>query len=137
MISIASVIRGSGSAPSNSAAARKYSAALSTLYAHRFGYENLVAHGPTGSPVDRRRNSPRCSRNSSPPRRALRVACVPPVATSYASSPPSVLSVEWNDDRVDPSIHSQFQPPSGWRYATSQSTTPSMSAPSQTPFATV
>jgi hypothetical protein len=47
------------------------------------------------------------------------------------------LSVEWNDDRVEPSTHSQFQPPSGSWCSMNQSTMPATSAPSQTPFATV
>ena len=45
--------------------------------------------------------------------------------------------MEWNDERVDPSTHSQFQPPSASRCSTNQAASPSTSAPSQTPFASV
>src|SRR5699024_1269115 len=49
-------------------------------------------------------------------------------------SPRRALSVEWKEETLEPSIHSQFQPPSScwcWR---SQSTSPSTSASSQSPF---
>jgi hypothetical protein len=62
---------------------------------------------------------------------------VPPVAASYASRPLRELSVEWNDDRVEPSTHSQFQPPSVSRCSTNQSARPATSAPSHRPFASV
>ncbi len=81
--------------------------------------------------------SPRSSRYSSPAWRAARVSSVPPVATSWASRPLSAFSVEWNDDRVDPLTHSQFQPPSAIRCSTNHAASPSTSAPSQTPFASV
>ncbi len=81
--------------------------------------------------------SRRSSRYSSPARRAARVSSVPPVAASWASRPLSEFSVEWNDDRVDPSTHSQFQPPSASRCSTNHAAMPSTSAPSQTPFVSV
>ena len=47
------------------------------------------------------------------------------------------LSVEWNDDRVDPSTHSQFHPPSSIRCSANQSAMAVTSAASQTPLARV
>ena len=108
-----------------------------TLHAHRNGYANRTAHGRTSSPVDLRRSRSRASRYSSPACRAARVATLPPAATSWASSPTTALRVEWNDDRVDPSTHSQFQPPSTSWCSTNQATIPSTSAPNHTPLATV
>src|SRR4051794_10041189 len=51
--------------------------------------------------------------------------------------PFSELSVEWNDERVDPSTHSQFQPPSTMRCSTNQSASAETSASSQAPLASV
>ena len=55
----------------------------------------------------------RCNRYSSPTRRgrARRVGAAGRRRRRRAS-PLSEFSVEWNDDRVEPSTHSQFQPPS-------------------------
>jgi hypothetical protein len=45
--------------------------------------------------------------------------------------------VEWNDERVEPASHSQFQPPSAIWCSTNQRAIPDTSAPSQTPLARV
>ena len=45
--------------------------------------------------------------------------------------------MEWKDERVEPSTHSQFQPPSGRRWSTNQVAMPVTSAPSHTPLARV
>src|ERR1700712_3640584 len=51
--------------------------------------------------------------------------------------PFSALSVEWNDDFVDPSSHMQSHPPSGMRCSGSHASMAETSAPSHAPFARV
>ena len=45
--------------------------------------------------------------------------------------------MEWNDERVEPSTHSQFQPPSAIRWSRNHWAIPETSAPSHTPLARV
>ncbi|SKF62550.1 Uncharacterised protein [Mycobacteroides abscessus subsp. abscessus] len=47
------------------------------------------------------------------------------------------FKVEWNEDRVDPSTHSQFQPPSSIWCSSSQAAMGETSVPSQAPLAKV
>src|SRR5699024_10023652 len=49
-------------------------------------------------------------------------------------SPRRALSVEWKEETLEPSIHSQFQPPSSCWCSRSQSTIPSTAASSQSPL---
>lgn len=69
----------------------------------------------------------RSRRYSSPERRAARDSRVPPVARSYSKSPSSTLIVVLNDERTEPLIISQFQPPS--RSPNSRSTIGDTSTP--------
>ncbi len=66
-----------------------------------------------------------------------RSAGEPPVRTSWSRMPIRALSVEWNEDRREPSTHMQFHPPSGSRCSTNQSAMPDTSARSHAPLARV
>src|SRR4030095_2075977 len=87
------------------------------------------------APVDRRRKRRRSRRYSCPRRRAAWTGGLLPTRSSCSSRASNTQIVVLKDDRVEPLMASQFQPPSGSCSGSSRSTMPRTSWPKYAPTA--